>query len=330
MKNNDYAQSVILARVYEKGLLGKAKLDRMIDAVDANESFKILLDSEYSKSASNIMDVFGYVELLNREMVRLRNVADELLKDERLLEMMTLKYEYHNIKIIAKSKYVSKDLSEKFIISKASNPNLMMVQVQADKYSSIRDEYAKALKEALSEYEKTRDPQLIDIVIDRNYFNHMTNLISSVDNKYLKKYIQAEIDFYNIVALLRMQRMNKNINFAEKVLVDNGTISKEKILSLLQADVDKLINVFKIEYFGDYVKKGLEQYKKTGSLSKLELQKKKFLMDLNKDAKFITFGPEPIIAYIQSKEYEIDKVRFILIAKINNISAEKIRERLGE
>lgn len=330
MKNVDYAQAVVLARIYEKRLINKAKFDRMIDAPDAHECFKILMDSDYSKSANNVFDVYGYVELLNQELVSLRNTARELLDDEKLFEIMTLKYEYHNLKVIAKSKYSDKDLTEKFISSKISNPFLMLAQVQADKYSNIKDEYARALKEAFTEYERTREPQFLDIVIDRHYFEHMTKLAEEVNIEYFTKYVQAEIDFYNVVSLVRMQKMGKTQLFADKVLIDNGSIKKTKLLSLLQADTDKLINELKMETIGDYVRKGLEQYKKNGLISGLEHQKREFLKNLNIDARFIAFGPEPIVAYILSKEEEIEKVRFIIVAKLNNINPEKIRERLGE
>lgn len=330
MDNLDYAQSVVLARVYEKRLLGKAKLDRMIEASDANESFKILMDSEYSKSANNVFDVYGYVELLNQELVRVRNLAQELLNDENLLELMMLRYEYHNLKVIAKSKYTDKDLSEKFISSKLSNPNLIFAQVQAGKYTNIKNEYAKALKDAFAEYEKTKDPQITDIIIDKHYFNHLYELALKINREYFYSYVKAEIDFYNIISLLRMQKMGKTSVFADKVFADNGNISKNKLLSLLQADIDKIISALRVEYIGGFVKQGLEEYKKTGNLFNLEQQKKKFLFELNKDARFIAFGPEPVISYLLTKEYEIDKVRFILIAKLNNISADIIKERLGD
>ena len=330
MKSIDYAQSVVLSKVYEKRLLGKAKLNRMIDAKDEVEAFKILMDSEYSKSANNVYDVYGYVTLLNQEVARVKELAAELLQDEKILEIMTLKYDYHNLKIIVKSLYVDKDLTEKFIQSKNANPQTILAQVRAEKYTTIRDEFASAIKEAISEFEKTKDPQMIDIVIDKNYFSHIRKLYEELGIEYFKKYTQAEIDFYNVSTLMRIRKMNKSIAFSDKVLFEGGNIEKNKLISLLNADIDKIILSLKGESIGSYLQVGLEYYKKTGSLLKLEKQRKAFLEELNKEARFITFGPEPIISYIISKENEIDTIRFILVGKLNNISPDKIRERLGE
>lgn len=330
MKRLDYAQSVVLARVYEKRLLDRAKLERMIDASNENECFKILMDSEYSKSASGVTDVYGYVQLLNQELERTRNIADELLEDKRVLELMTIKYDYHNIKVIVKNLYVDKDLTEKLISSKNSNPLTIKAQVEADKLTNIRDEYANAVREAKDEYERTKDPQVIDIVIDRHYFEHMLALAKALDNDFFNDYICGKVDFYNVIALMRMRKMGKNAIFAERVFADGGRIHRSKLLSLLQAEIDKIILSLKGEAIGLYVVKGLEDFKKTSSLFSLEKQGNKYLNDLTKDSRFIAFGPEPIIAYILAKEKEIDNVRAIIVGKLNGLSGDRIRERLGD
>lgn len=330
MDRLDYAQSVILARVYEKRLLDRAKLERMIDAPDENEVFKILMDSEYSKSAAGVFDVYNYVQLLNQEMARIRDIADELLKDKRILEIMTLKYEYHNLKLMVKEKYSGKDLTDKFIVSGRSNPQVIKAQFEAEKYNNIKDEYADALKKAVEEFEKTKDPQVIDIVMDQAYFAHILKLAKELQIDFFMDYIRGKIDFYNVISLIRMKRMNKTVHFAERVLVDDGNIQKSKLLGLLQADIDKITMSLKGEKIGAWVVKGLNEYRKTNSLFVLEQMQSRYLHDMLRDSRFITFGPEPIIAYILAKEEELEKVRFIIVGKLNKIPADKIRERLGD
>ncbi|WP_191980816.1 V-type ATPase subunit, partial [Clostridium haemolyticum] len=55
-----------------------------------------------------------------------------------------------------------------------------------------------------------------------------------------------------------------------------------------------------------------------------------FIMNFIKDAKYISFGPEPLIAYILAKENEIKIIRIIMVGKINNIDSQVIGERLRE
>ena len=67
-----------------------------------------------------------------------------------------------------------------------------------------------------------------------------------------------------------------------------------------------------------------------GRLSGLEKISQNYLMELNKDSKYIIFGPEPLFTYLVAKEREISAIRMIMVSKINNIEISKIRERLGD
>jgi V/A-type H+-transporting ATPase subunit C len=45
---------------------------------------------------------------------------------------------------------------------------------------------------------------------------------------------------------------------------------------------------------------------------------------------FISFGPEPVFAYLAKLEWEITAIRMILTGKLTGISTDVIRERLRE
>ena len=53
-------------------------------------------------------------------------------------------------------------------------------------------------------------------------------------------------------------------------------------------------------------------------------------MEKMKSAKMISFGGEPLLAYIYAKETEIKVIRIIMVGKLNNINGEVIRERLRD
>ncbi len=44
----------------------------------------------------------------------------------------------------------------------------------------------------------------------------------------------------------------------------------------------------------------------------------------------VTFGIEPLIAYMHRKQLEIQTVRIILSAKLNNLGEERIRARIRQ
>ena len=87
MNRLDYAQNCVLARVYAKGMLDRARIDRMINAADAQEAFRLLLETEYSKSSENVKNVHNYDNLLGNKIQRIYRLGEELLLDEENLAL---------------------------------------------------------------------------------------------------------------------------------------------------------------------------------------------------------------------------------------------------
>ncbi len=54
-----------------------------------------------------------------------------------------------------------------------------------------------------------------------------------------------------------------------------------------------------------------------------------FLIQVLKPAKYLSFGPEPVIAYYLAKVNEINLIRLVILAKLNNLPADLIKERLN-
>ena len=53
-------------------------------------------------------------------------------------------------------------------------------------------------------------------------------------------------------------------------------------------------------------------------------------MSYIRNARLVTIGVEPLIAWLFAKETEIRNVRMIMTGKINNLPMDMIRERLRE
>lgn len=329
MDRLDYAQSTALTRVYEKRLLDNAKLNRIIDAENAEEAFKILLDTDYAKSADKIDSVEQYESLLKQETDRVLRIGNEMLFDKRILKLITLKYDYHNLKVILKERIMDKDLSEMFIMGGTMDPKIVRSQFQSGKYT-IPVEISKTLKNAWSSYEKTENPQYIDITVDKGYFEDLFNISKDIGIDLFVEYVKGEIDFYNVLTLIRCKRMGATMQFLDEVLVKNGDVSIAQVKSFFQYDAERIAGALRTYKVGKFAEKGLVYFSENNSLSRLEAVKSEYIKYINSDSRFIAFGPEPIFAYLITKLMEIDVVRSILIGKINNIDPDRIRERLGE
>lgn len=331
MERLDYAQSVVTTRVYEKRLLDKARLERMIDALDADEVFRILMETEYTKSMEGVEGPADYEKMLKNETERVYKLVGEMSQDNDLIKILSLEYDYHNLRVVLKELLVGRELGDILMDSGSVSAVQLKTEVFSGHYVDTPEEFVEAIDHAKKVYEETGDAQMIDLVMDAHYYAHIKKLAEAMtDAPLFTEYAEGLIDFNNVITLLRSKRMGKDIHFLEHVIQEGGAISKNKIVMSINDDEDRLIHGFRSEKIGRYLKDGLEAYKENGKLSQLEKFRDNYLIQLTGDARYIAFGPEPIFAYLLRKEREIQAVRMIMVAKLNNIPADKIRERLRD
>lgn len=62
----------------------------------------------------------------------------------------------------------------------------------------------------------------------------------------------------------------------------------------------------------------------------LEKLRDNYILNFSKIGKYVTFGIEPLVGFITAKENDIKNIRIILSGKLNNISNDKIKERIRD
>lgn len=138
------------------------------------------------------------------------------------------------------------------------------------------------------------------------------------------------IDLTNIKTLLRVKKQNKGREFLLSVIISGGNIDKETLLALLTDSTENIPGKLSYTNYVEVLKNGVESYIKSGSAGYLEKLIDNYIMEKMKSAKMISFGGEPLLAYIYAKETEIKVIRIIMVGKLNNINGEVIRERLRD
>lgn len=330
MKRKDYGQSVVMVRVLEKKLLTKNRLDRMIEAETPEEVMKQLSETEYSQNMFDIQQPQEYEKILKRETERVFNLVRELSNDKEIVDILSLKYDYHNLKVLLKGRLANKDFSTLLMDAGTQKIEKLKLKFDIKNYNDLPEEISKAINEVEKDFLENNDSQKIDIIVDKYYYKNLLRIAKKINVSVIMDYAQGLIDFQNIITLFRAKKQNRDIKFLENVIHEGGRISKDKIVEAINDSVEMIINKFKKEKIGNYLQRGLEEFSETGRLSGLEKISQNYLMELNKDSKYIIFGPEPLFTYLVAKEREISAIRMIMVSKINNIEISKIRERLGD
>ena len=325
-----FTQALSRIWVLETRLLDKPRIERMIDAPSAEEALKILGETEYSNIVGKIKRPSDYEEVLSYELKRIYQLMYELCPLDSIVDIMSIKYKYHNLKVILKGKFLSKDFSKLLIDLKRDDIEDIKRKIETEAYTDLKEDIKKAVIEVVNNFEINKDPQKIDIILDKYMFLELVNIKRNLKYKFTDKLIEALIDSTNIKTLIRLKKQGKGREFASEVLIDGGAIKKDTLIEIINESPENIITKLSVTSYSKLVKEGIEDYIQNDSANLLEKLSDNYIMTLMKDAKIVTFGPERIFAYINAKEIEIKTIRIIMVGKLNNISEEVIRERLRE
>ena len=325
-----FTQAVSRIWVLETRLLDNAKVERMIEASSASEVLRILNETEYANVSANIKRAEDYEQILTAELKRVYDLVYEISPVKEVVKIMSLKYDYHNAKVLLKEKVLGKDLSSMLI--KLGNIDLQEIKrkIDSDNLKSLNGTLGKGIQEAMKVFEETKDPQKIDIIIDKYMYKELVEINKSLNYKFIDNLVKAMIDSTNIRTLLRIKKQNKGRDFAGEVIVEGGAIDSSKLISLINETPENIMSKLQSSIYSDLIKEGFEGYIATESASLLEKLSDNYIMNLMKNSKLVTFGPERLLSYIYAKETEIKVIRIIMVGKLNNIAEEVIRERLRD
>ncbi|MCB2311560.1 V-type ATP synthase subunit C [Clostridium tagluense] len=330
MDKMNFTQAVARLRVLETRLLSNVKVERMIDSTSAEDVIKILQETEYASLMVNVKRPEDYNILLKEELNRVYSLMYSVSPDPLIVDIMSLKYDYHNIKVMLKGKALNKDFSHMLIPVGTVDIEKLKLYMTAEDYRELNPKMREAIIQTEKVYNELKNPQKIDIIIDKYMYIDMLERAKETKIDFIIHYVVTSINFCNIKSIIRLKRQEKNVEFLKEVMLTGGDIANDILLRAFDDTIENMAAKFSSLKYGDVIKLGLEEYIKTGKLSALEKLSENYIMKTLKVAKYITFGPEPVFAYILAKETEIKIIRIIMVGKLNNVDTIVIRERVRE
>ncbi|CDF58550.1 V-type ATP synthase subunit C [Thermobrachium celere] len=326
MDSTIFAQCIARIKVLETKMLDRAKLESLIEAKDFDEAKRILQDSIYS----DYISMPSYEEGLKRSLEDFYLEMFKLCPVSEVVDIFRTKYDAHNIKTLVKSRFLNKDIDKLLINAGTVDVSKLKDIFKDENLRDLYPEFREAVFKVFEEYNSNKNPQDIDTIIDEAMFVRQMNIAKSARLEFLQSYIQLLIDIQNIKTFIRAKEQKRDREFLKKVLIKGGKIDLDLFISNYIEDIESFSNkVFHTEHF-KWIKEGVEEYLKTKDLGRIEKMADDYLLSVLKNSKFISFGPEPVVAYIYAKENEIKILRIILTGKKNRVSADTIRERLRD
>lgn len=328
MKSTDFVGANTRIRVYESSLLRNDQYERMLQASNFEEAVNVLKDTPYRNDVEDLKETKNYDTLLMNELQSVYTDLFQLTPNHDLIELFSLRYSYHNLKVLLKEKGAKKDF-DSLLINIGKDPISALRQaVDTKKSSDLDEDYLISILEASESYEEYKNSQAVDIILDRRFFTHLRHIAEQMNDTKILDLVTFYIDMNNLSTLTRAIRQKRTRNFLTTILSSSGTIPKDQ---LVQIGADNLVNAGKKlaeTKYKNIILASIDDETKELSPEKIDLETDNAFINRIKDAKLEVFGPLPMIAYLYAKENEVKNLRLILVGKENNLPISAIRERM--
>ncbi len=324
---DEYHYGVGRIRSLEARMLSPAQLARMAAAADYESAFGVLTETIYAENISKLKRPFDFEELCELEILSLKGLMDYLAPENEILSTLFKKYDYLNSKILFRSYFSQNEIVE--IYSKAGTIDFDVLKLYIfEGIKEIDDKnILEAIDKAKSTYDQTKDPQSLDLTLDKHYFSFLKQICDTSTSQLIKEMVNCRIDLANIKILLRVQELKKDKKFLEGALF-RGLIDKDILLNLHDKSPQDIIAKLNFTPYFPAITEGIEHFSNKRSFHLLEKLMDDFLVGQFRKAKYMSSGIEPLVGFYLAKEAEIKTIQFILICKKNYVGTERIKERL--
>ena len=321
----NYAYAVARLHSIENKMPDLDAFFRMAGSGSIGDALRQLSDFGYIFNSEEMTDSD---DMLKTGMIKTIDLLKGLIEEHGYLRILLSKEDYHNLKVLSKAEALGVEhpdlLTEGGGFSSEELTELFKDRA-LDKMSPIMK---KAAENALETMSKTGDPQLMDVIYDRAYFEEAGQNAALLGNRFISGYLTLIIDLTNIRSYIRVRKASLGTGFLRKVIIPAGRIGPVVYEKSMEGHDDELIGATRYSDIENIVLTGLGCLSGEAAFSEFEKTIDDLVIDYIKPCRYSAFGIEPVISHLIAKEMEIKNIRIILSGIANGLDEDIIKERL--
>lgn len=326
----NYSEINTLISVKESAFLSRHTLNQLLVADDDESILLLLQNTDYHFHEDELNDTGLIEKKLLQEMVREFQFGFIETPQPEVVEIFTMKFVYHNLKMLLMTKATGMDLNRLLIPIGRYPLNELRHLVQTLESSVLNPIMVQEVIATWDEYKTYSNAEVISIGMDMAYFKHLRELEREIANKDVSHLVTAMIDFYNVISAKRGLDQRKPKSDLQELMSDQGSYSIRDIINLVENDqiatwFNDINQIPFNKVFEPYTEK---MHQGTIKSWELEALRNLYVHALLTETRFITTGPMPILRFLYGKEMEIKNLRMILTGRANKLSTEHITERM--
>lgn len=326
--NKEYIFASARVRGAEKNLLTRELAEKMADSRDVDEALRILLDLGYGGEDAEMQDHADTDSLLSHELIKTYDFILEVAPDKSVFDPFFCPYEYHNLKVLLKAEFAGTDPTPALIHIGTLLPEELSVMVRERDFLSMSEIMRNAVSEAIEVFSRTKDPQRIDFILDRACYAEMSAAAGRSGSRFIQDYVSLMIDLVNLKTFIRVREMKRPWEFLKQVILAGGSLDESFFEESYEDSFDQLSEKLLSCGLSDIVSQGGAALAETGRFTVLEKLCDDKLTSFAGDAKYVSFGVEPLAAYLIAREGDIRLARIIFAGLEQGLAREAIAERM--
>ena len=211
-KDTDYVYLSTRVKAMERGLLDRARAERVLAAPTEEAAARVLQECGYPDLAG-VTGRALEAALAQRQREMLEDLAGDL-PDRTVLDLFRAQVDYHNAKVLVKAQALGTDPTRLLLVGGRYSPGRLAANGQKGKLSGYSQRFRRAVEEGREVLDATGDPQQVDFTLDRAYFEEAMELAIRTGSKCLTGYVAVLIDTANLRATVRASRLAKGRSFS--------------------------------------------------------------------------------------------------------------------
>jgi len=340
--NVEYVNARVRAR---RGVLYSGEDYRNLIRMGTAEIARFMEESAYDREINALGARHSGVDLVEYALnANLARHFDDLLRwaEGPLYDQIASylrKFDAWNVKTVMRGLYAEADrqaVEDDLIRAGEFSDDRIDAMLEAASIEEVIEQldgtlFAAPLEAAFRDFDETGLLVPLENAVDRAYYENLVGDVTYGLDRATELYVeflQAEIDFRNVRNALRIARSGADIDVAD-YFIEGGRLFDASELQGLAASTDELVARIRDSRYGEQLAAALDDLESSESLIGFERALEAALLEYSTHLSHVyPLSVCPVLAFVLSKEHEVDNIRAIARGREAGLSPEEIEEEL--
>ena len=323
LKDTDYLYLSSNIRARQGGKSFFTNLVSLLECKNIDDIYALVVTDEKIEGKTKKEKIEASLDKRLEECI---NYVMRLVPNRSIYKFLLYEYDLCNLKSLIKGEIRGTEVDDILYSFGAISLSELKFAVEKRVFNVLPKHMAEGARNAIDAYAKTKNPALIDIILDKACF---MDILENAKESGCKMFIEAtkrRIDIINILAFIRIARLRakgKREMFLE-ASIEGGNLGCDMLAEKIDDYDGNLEELLKGTDYALAVSNLGSNY--TPALLAKSLDEV-YLAHV-KGINYIPFGAEIPYGYVISTIYEIKNVKTVLAGLLTGVDAKTIRERV--